>query len=219
MTNISTIENIMEKPAPQYYTPEEYLAMEETADFKSEYYQGEIFAMTGGSLNHDRITGNLYINLSLGLKGKKCEVFSSDIRVWIESQRLFTYPDVTVVCGKPGLYEKRNDTITNPLLLVEVLSESTQNYDRGQKFFLYRAIESLKEYVLVDQYQFQVEHFSKAEDGRWVLTEYHNAEGMLSIPRLGFRISLQDIYDKVEFSQAESKARKSKKAAKKRRSS
>lgn len=219
MTNISTPGDIMEKPAPKYYTPEEYLAMEETAEFKSEYYQGEIFPFAGGSLNHDRIAGNLYINLSLGLKGKKCEVFSGDIRVWIESQRLFTYPDVTVVCGKPGLYENRNDTITTPLLIVEVLSESTQNYDRGQKFFLYRAIESLKEYVLVDQYQFHVEHFSKAEDGRWVLTEYNKAEDIVSIPRIDFHISLKDIYDRVEFSQAEKTPQKSKKAPQKRRSS
>lgn len=209
----------MEKPAPKYYTPEEYLAMEETADFKSEYYQGEIFAMVGATANHSRIVRNLITRLTMAFENKNCEVFGLDLRLWIEAVKLFTYPDLVISCGKLQFHQNRRDTITNPLLLVDVLSESTQNYDRGQKFFLYRAIESLKEYVLIDQYQFQVEHFSKAEDGRWVLTEYHNAEDILSIPRIDFRISLKDIYDKVEFSKAERKARKSKKAAKKRRSS
>lgn len=208
----------MEKPAPKYYTPEEYLAMEENADFKSEYFQGEIFAMAGATANHSRIVRNLLARMTMAFENKNCEAFGLDMRLWIEAVKLFTYPDVVVSCGKLKFHQDRSDTIINPLLLVEVLSESTQNYDRGQKFFLYRAIESLKDYVLVDQYQFQVEHFSKEEDGRWVLTECNKAEDILSIPRIDFRISLKDIYDRVEFSEAESKARKSKNSPKKRRS-
>ena len=189
----------MEKPAKKYYTPQEYLDMETVAEAKSEYLKGEIFAFAGASINHDRIAGNLYIHLNLALKGKKCEAFSSDLRVWIESQQLFTYPDVSVICGQPELYENRDDTITNPLLIVEVLSESTRNYDRGQKFELYRTISSLREYVLVDQYRYHIEHFSKNSAGKWERSEYDHVDAVLSIPRIDFSISLQDIYDKAEF--------------------
>jgi len=189
----------MEKSAKKYYTPQEYLAMEAVAETKSEYLRGEIFAFAGASINHDRIAGNLYIHLNTALKDKGCEAFSSDLRVWIESRQLFTYPDVSVVCGQAEFYENRDDTITNPILIVEVLSESTRDYDRGQKFVLYRAIPALREHVLVEQYACHVEHFSKNSAKKWVLSEYHRPDHVLTIPALDFSITLKDIYDKVKF--------------------
>lgn len=189
----------MEKPAKKYYTPQEYLAMEAVAEAKSEYLRGEIYAFAGASINHDRIAGNLYIHLNTALKEKKCEAFSSDLRVWIESRQLFTYPEVSVVCGQPEFYENRDDTITNPILIVEVLSESTRDYDRGQKFMLYRASPTLREYVLVDQYCYHVEHFSRNSARKWVLSEYDRPADLLTFPAINFGIALKDIYDKVEF--------------------
>lgn len=189
----------MQKQAKKHYTPEEYLALEETAEERSEYYRGEIFAMGGGTANHNRIAGNTYSSLNSALKDKKCEAFISDMRVWIKTHELFTYPDIFVVCGKPEFYEGRKDTVLNPLVIFEVLSNSTKNYDRGEKFLFYRSIPTLKEYILIDQYQIHIEHFSKQESRKWVLADYNDLNGALSLPEIGFQISVKEIYDKVEF--------------------
>lgn len=188
----------MEKQAQQYYSAEEYLALEETAEFRSEYYQGEIFAMAGGSANHNQIISNLNASLNIAFRNKSCRVYATDMRLWIQARNMFTYPDVLVVCGKVEFYPGRDDTVANPAAIFEVLSESTKNYDRGEKFEIYRALPTLKEYVLVDQYRVHLEHFSKNGQGKWVLEEFEDLQAMLNLPEIEFQISLQEIYDKVE---------------------
>ena len=156
----------MLKPDQKYYTPEEYLALEEAADYRSEYFQGEIFAMSGGSANHNRITKNLVIALERSFENKPCEAFMTDMRLLVKKNGLYTYPDIMAVCGQLEFAEGRDDTLTNPVVIVEVLSKSTQDYDRGGKFALYRAIETFQDYVLIDQHTIQVEHFHRLDDGR-----------------------------------------------------
>jgi len=182
-----------------WISPEEYLAMEEQADHKSEYFNGEIFAMVGASINHNRITGNINAFFNTALARSTCESFASDMRLQVKANGLYTYPDVMVVCGKPEFATGRNDTITNPILIVEVLSPSTKNYDRGQKFMLYRAIETLLDYVLVDQDRPHVEYFHRLDDGRWILTEFDTMDASLQLEALQLEIPLSRIYQKVDW--------------------
>ena len=127
----------MQQPEIKYYTPEEYLELEETAEYKSEYYQGEIFAMSGASFNHNQIIGNVHANLHQNQKKHNCRIAMTDLRLWVKEKNLFTYPDIMVICDKPEFYPNRNDTITNPIIIIEVLSDSTKNYDRGEKFVFF----------------------------------------------------------------------------------
>lgn len=183
----------------QYYQPEEYLALEETVDYRSEYYRGEIFAMAGRSLNHNRIVKNLIVALEAALEGKSCEAFISDMRLHVKQNGLYTYPDVMVVCDKLKFAKGRTDTITNPGLIIEVLSESTQAYDRGAKFELYRAIETLQDYVLIDQARVYVEYFHKWADGRWVLAEFNQLEAILKLESVAVEVPLDRVYQRVEW--------------------
>lgn len=187
----------MLKPQKTYYTPEEYLALEEEAEYRSEYYQGEIFAMSGSSANHNRIAGNVYTAMISAFGGGPCEAFITDMRLLVKKNGLYTYPDVMVVCGGLEFAEGRDDTLTNPAVIVEVLSKSTEGYDRGAKFELYRALDSLQDYVLIDQHKIHVENFHKLEDGRWILQEYNRIEDMLVIESIDFEIPLQQIYQRV----------------------
>ncbi len=182
-----------------YISPEEYLAMEEKADQKSEYFNGEVFMMVGASINHNRITGNINAFFNAALANTTCESFASDMRLQVKANGLYTYPDVMVVCGKPEFAAGRNDTLTNPILIVEVLSPSTKNYDRGQKFMLYRAIETLMDYVLVDQDRPHVEYFHRLDDGRWILTEFDTADATLHLEALQLDIPITRIYQKVDW--------------------
>lgn len=182
-----------------HYTPEQYLAMEETAEYKSEYYQGEIFVMAGGSVNHNRIAGNIYFLLRLALRGKPCQSFIGDVRLLVEQNGLYTYPDVMVVCGGIDYVIGRTDTITNPLVIFEVLSDSTANYDRTTKFGLYRALDSLRAYVMVDQARPYVEYFERLDNRRWVLETYTSLEEVLRIPAIEAEFEIAQIYDRVEF--------------------
>ena len=156
----------------QYYTPEEYLELEEAAEYKSEYRDGEIVPMTGGTTDHNDIAGNIYAYLKFALRRKPYKVFFGDVRLWIPDCRLFTYPDVMLIGGEPVFYEERADTVTNPQMIVEAPSKSTRNYDQGDKFDCYRGISGFQEYVLVDQYQVYVKHFVKTPEGYWLLKEY-----------------------------------------------
>ncbi len=182
-----------------YHTPEEYLALEEKADCKSEYYQGEIFAMSGASINHNRIANNLNAVLNVAFETKPCEAFSSDMRLLVKKNGLYTYPDVMVVCGKPQFVEGRDDTITNPVVIVEVLSKSTRDYDRGAKFELYRATGSFQDYVLIDQERPYIEYFHKLEDGRWLLSEFSDLDATLTLEAIDFTIPIRRIYHKVDW--------------------
>jgi Uma2 family endonuclease len=181
-------------------TPEEYLEIERKAEYKSEYFNGEIFAMAGAKRNHNKIVGNLTGLVWQHLKGKDCEFYPSDMRVFVPKTGLYTYPDVVVVCGEPKFQDKVFDTLLNPTLLVEVLSETTESYDRGKKFQHYRSIESLEEYVLVSQDEARIEKYLKQGDGFWVLSEAVGLDSEIEFASIECRISLAEVYDKVDFS-------------------
>lgn len=188
----------------RYYTPEEYLALEEVAEFKSEYWDGEIVPMAGGSINHNRIVGNVYTYLKFHLRGKNQEPFLSDLRLWIPRYRQYTYPDILVIQGNPALYNNRIDTITNPLLIVEVLSKSKQKYDHTDKFRFYRSIPEFREYVLINQYEFQIEQYIKTGKGEWLFREYETEDAIINFVSIGLEMAIANIYESVDFSQKES---------------
>ena len=179
-------------------SPEEYLAIERRAETKSEYLDGEMFAMTGGSFPHNIIVGNLVGELRQGLKGRSCTVVPSDLRAHIPATGLYTYPDVTVVCGEPRFEEGQEmDTLLNPSLIIEVLSPTTEAYDRGKKFEHYDTIESLAEYVLVSQTTPRVEQFTRQEGGRWLFTATSGLDAKVLFSSIGCELALAEIYHKV----------------------
>ncbi len=181
-----------------YFTPEEYLATERCSETKSEYFNGQIFAMTGASLRHNLVAGNIFASLHAQLRDRPCQVFPSDMRLMVRATGLYTYPDVTVVCGEPLLADDEyKDTLLNPLVLVEVLSKSTAGYDRGEKFEHYRQIESLAEYLLAAQDKHHVEHFVRQPDNQWLLSETNNRQVTIHLPSINCSLKLSDIYDKV----------------------
>ena len=182
-----------------YYTPEEYLEFEINSPERHEYINGEIIPMTGGLPNHNLIIGNLYAALNFLLKREPYFVFVTDQRVWIPKQRIHTYPDIMVVEGALQLQTGRKDTITNPLLIVEVLSKSTQIYDQRKKFKFYRTIPSFQEYILIDQYSIHIEQYYKTESNQWIFSEKDGEESILKFNKIPFEIVLADIYNKVDF--------------------
>lgn len=181
------------------YTPEEYLEFEVNSGERHEYLDGEIILMTGGTPNHNQIALNLSGALNFALKRQPYRVFVTDQRLWIPKKRIHTYPDVMVVQGDLQLQEGRKDTIINPSIIAEVLSASTRNYDKDEKFAAYRTIPSFQEYLLIDQYQMHVEQYFKTERKRWTFAEYEDADEIVSLNSISFEIALCDLYDKVEF--------------------
>lgn len=179
----------------QFYTPEEYLERERRADYKSEYFAGEIVAMAGAKRKHNLIAGNIFALLNAQLREAPCEVYTNDMKVQADKARQFSYPDVVVVCGEPQFRDDQDDVLQNPTAIVEVLSPSTEAYDRGEKFLRYRQIESLQEYLLVTQNERQVERFTKQSDGSWRMTETNGSDIMLEC--IGCTLSFDDIYNKV----------------------
>ena len=184
---------------PKTITPDEYLEIERVAVQKSEYYAGEVFLMAGATPNHNRIARNVLTELNSGLRGKSCEAFNSDQRLYIKKNGLYTYPDVMAVCGRIEYDSRDRDSLTNPVLIVEVLSPSTANYDRGGKFELYRDIPSFQEYVLVHQDKVHIEHHRRDEQRRWLLTEFKDVETNLLFETIGISIPLQRIYERVDW--------------------
>ncbi len=187
----------------RYYTPEEYLAIEAKANYKSEYRDGEIFPMTGGTTNHNKIALNFAANFKFGLRRQNYDIYIGDVRLWIPRYRQYTYPDVMVIQGEPIYTGTNTTTVTNPLLIVEVLSKSTKNYDLGDKFIYYRSIPEFKEYILIDQTKYHVIQQNKTNDGKWVLTEYESEDAVLELNSIPFQISLLEIYEKVNFADSE----------------
>lgn len=180
------------------YTPEEYLALEDKAEFRSEYDDGEIVAMAGGSLNHARIVKNASRLLDEKLRNS-CESFTTDVKVQIQSYRKFCYPDVLVICGSPTFFQNRKDTITNPVLIIEVLSDSTEAKDRGEKMLAYRTLESLREYVLISQTRPIVEKYTKDDTGNWIHTATIGPKSAVKFESVGIELNSTDIYRRIEF--------------------
>lgn len=185
------------------YSTEEYLELEIPSVDKHEYIDGEIRLMPGGMPNHNRIINNLSAALNFAFKSKPYEAFVTDQRLWIPRKRIYTYPDIMIIQGDLQLQEGRKDTLINPSVIIEVLSKSTQNYDKGDKFTAYRSIPDFQEYILVDQYSTHVEHYVKTEQRKWIFQEYDEVDNALAFASLPFEILLTDLYDKVKFEPAE----------------
>jgi Uma2 family endonuclease len=183
-----------------YITPEEYLAIERKAEYKSEYFNGEMFAMAGASERHATIVANIMYLLVGQLRGRPCKAYSNDLRVRVSPTGLYTYPDVVVTCDQPQLADEHRDTLLNPTLIVEVLSESTKDYDRGGKFEHYRTLASLSEYVLIAQDKCHVEHFARQPDNRWLLAETNRLKDTIHLSSIDCDLALPEVYDKVEMS-------------------
>ncbi len=185
-------------PKKKKYTPEEYLALEEKAKYKSEYLNGYIFKMAGGSDEHITISFNVTKILSERLRGK-CRAYQSEMKVWVEAVGTFFYPDVTLVCGERQFYKGKRDIVENPVLLVEVLSESTKEYDKNDKFLIYQNIESFQEYVLISQNKPAVQRFVRQTDGSWKYLATIGIDSEVTFESVETTISLSEIYDLVEF--------------------
>jgi Uma2 family endonuclease len=180
-------------------TEAEYLEIERAAEFKSEFFDGEMFAMAGGTPEHSLIATNLAREFGNRLKGGPCVPYNSDLRIKVEITGLCTYPDLSVICGAPRLAEETKDTAVNPTVLVEVLSDATEAYDRGKKFEHFRQIPTLQEYLLVSQKDPRVEQFVRQPDGRWILSEAAGLDATLELPSLRIRILLSEVFANVRF--------------------
>ena len=183
----------------RYYTPDEYLAQEEVAGFRSEYRDGEIVSMTGASINHNQIAGNVYAFLKVMLRNTDIKPYIGDLRLWIPQHQQYTYPDVFLIQGQPIFQERRTDTITNPCLIVEVLSKSTKDCDRTDKFRYYRSIAELQEYVLINQYRTEIEHYTKADGNSWLFRAYESSKDKIIFASINIEMTIEDIYEDVEF--------------------
>lgn len=192
--------------AQPYITPAEYLAAERKAAEKSEYINGHVYAMAGASRVHNLIALNAASELRAQVRGRPCEVYANDMRVKVERTGMYTYPDVVGLCDGPRFEDDSVDTLLNPAVIIEVLSPSTERYDRGEKFAHYRRLESLREYILIAQDIRRVEHYRREGDS-WVLTEISEPDAALDIPSLSATLRLSDIYDRVEFPAAGSAPR------------
>ncbi len=184
----------------RHYSPEDYLKLERSAEFRHEYLDGEIFEMAGESLSHSRICVNLAGSARNALKGKSCEPLSPNMKVRTSTASLFAYPDLTIVCGEPLFHDTKQDVLINPRVIFEVLSPSTEIYDRTTKFQKYRmGNETLTDYVLVSQDKPFVEHFSKQPDGKWLYRSYAEISDILQVESIECALNLKEIYERVEF--------------------
>lgn len=181
-------------------TAEQYLEFERKSETKHEYFNGEIFAMAGARRRHNVIAWNVGGELRQKLKGKNCEAYPADMRVFVPETGLYTYPDLVVVCGEPQFQDDIFDTLLNPVLIIEVLSDSTESYDRGKKFQHYRSIETLQEYVLISPDEARIEKYVKQGDGFWFFTEAVGLDSEIEFASIECRIALAEVYDKIDFS-------------------
>ncbi len=187
----------------RYYTPEEYLEFEEQSEFRNEYIYGEIRLMPGGTTNHNKVAGNFYKKFPDTIESQNYDIYINDVKLWIDKYNIYTYPDVIVIKGEPEYYGSGKTIITNPLVIVEVLSNSTKNYDKGEKFKYYRSIPSFQEYILIDQYSFAVEQYVKQREGQWIFQEYEGENSILKLDSVNFEITFNDIYARVNFKLSE----------------
>lgn len=177
----------------------EYLVRENAADFKSDFYRGEVFAMAGANRHHNAINENLSIKIGGKLEGSRCRTYSRDYRVVIDRSGLVTYPDLLIVCGEPIPSPQDPHSVTNPTVIIEVLSKTTETYDRGLKFKHFQLLASLQEYVLVSQTEPRIERFTRQADNTWILTNFEGVEQMFSLTAVPVELPMKDIYRDVTF--------------------
>lgn len=180
------------------YTSEAYLELEIASETRSEFRNGDIVPMTGGTPDHNELAINLAAMLKSALRGKPYRIFATDQRLWVPDRTLYTYPDVMVVEKPLQLQAGRTDTVINPCFMAEILSKSTQDYDHGEKFSAYRSIDSFREYLLIDQYSFHIEHYVKTAANQWLLSEYDQPEIIFSLNTFDVQIAMVDLYENIE---------------------
>lgn len=182
-----------------HVTAADYLAAERTGKTKHEYAAGQVYAMAGASERHNLVAGNTFASLHAQLRRRSCNVYPSDMRVKTRAMGLYTYPDLSIVCGTPQFEDERRDTLLNPTVIVEVLSPTTESYDRGRKFQHYRTMPSLVEYVLIAQDALHVEHYTRQAEGRWLLAEADGPDGVIHLSSIGCDLTLAEVYEKVDW--------------------
>jgi Uma2 family endonuclease len=193
----------MSQPAEQFITPADYLVLERKALIKSEYLNGRIYAMSRASLQHNRIVAGLAVTVGNQLRRKSCEPFFGDMRVKVSPTGLYTYPDVVIVCGELRLEDQAFDTLLNPTVIIEVLSDSTEKYDRGEKFAHYRALDSLTDYLLVAQNQPRIERFNRQAEGHWLYSVADGLDAQMNVGEMDCVLRLNEIYERVVFADHE----------------
>ncbi len=179
-------------------SPEEYLETEREAEYKSEFFDGEIFAMSGASRKHNLLVFNISGMLHRQLRNRNCEAYATDMRVKVSPTGLYTYPDVVIVCGEPLFDDDYLDTLLNPVVIIEVLSKSTEHYDRGKKFENYRTLKSLSDYLLIAQDTPSVEHYTRQSDNQWLFSEYKDMQEIIRVDSIECELAVNEIYEKVE---------------------
>lgn len=187
------------KPNP-LITVEAYLTQERYGNSKNEYFAGDVFAMAGGSESHNLIAGNTFASLHAQLRHRPCRVYPSDMRIKVRRTVLYTYPDISIVCGLPQFDDDHRDTLLNPTVIIEVLSPSTESYDRGKKFQNYRLIPSLQEYLLISQDACRLEHYVRQSDHHWLLSEVSDLNDSVDMPSVECHLAVSDVYEKIEIS-------------------
>jgi Uma2 family endonuclease len=193
----------MSTQAKPFLTPEQYLEIERAAEYKSEYFNGEMFAMAGGTLDHAMIASDVSGILRAQLRGRPCRIAGSDLRLQVSPDGLYTYPDIVVFCGKAKLADAHRDTITDATAIIEVLSPSTENYDRGFKFEQYRGLPSLKDYVVLAQNRVHVEHWTRQTDGSWNLRETSDPDAVIQLPSIECSFRVGEAYERVDIEAGE----------------
>lgn len=183
----------------RYYSREEYLELEETAEYRNEYFDGEIIPMVGTTTNHNQIAGNFYKKFPLTINNQDYYTYMENIRLWLPKRNVYSYPDVMVIKGKPIYDGNKKSTVTNPQIIVEVLSKSTQNYDRTDKFKFYRSLSTFQEYILIDQYKYGIEQYFKQSEDEWSLKFYTKENAILQLISVDWQISLKDLYQRIDF--------------------
>ena len=186
------------QPTP-YLTPQQYLEIERAAEFRSEYFNGAMYSMSGGSWRHDRIVGDVFGALRAQLRGRKCSVASSSFRLQVAAEGVYLYPDITVFCGPPKFADRHTDMITDATLIVEVLSPSTENYDRGFKFEQYRRLGSLSDYLLISQDRVHIEHYTRQPDRSWLMRETSDCEAVIPLASIDCTLPVAEAYERVNF--------------------
>jgi Uma2 family endonuclease len=180
-----------------FLTAQDYLVWERQQETRHEYLEGQVFAMTGASRAHNVLCMNLSASLHQQLRGKPCEIYANDMRVKVSETGMYTYPDLVAACGEPRFEDQAVDTLLNPVLIIEVLSDSTERYDRGAKFTHYRSVVSLREYLLVSQHESRVEHYVRQPGNHWLLTEYQEMQDRIDLNSLDSYLSLAEVYERI----------------------